>query len=435
MAEHLHIHRPLAAAPKNATVQASKSFPPTAAVLQRRALHEKIHQKKEADRAEQLGRAKAAREAETNAGGLPQNIQAKMEGAFGADFSSVSIHQNSSQATELGALAYTQGEDIHFAPGQFDAQSHQGQSLIGHELAHVVQQRAGRVQATTQMKGVGVNDDAALEREADVMGEKAARGEAQAGTEGRLVQANGAKETLQLRGNPDKTAEKTNPTLPRKLPSAAHVISLEINDDAVISSFEKLWQMDYGPFEKGSSWDFDLPLHFKDHPDLPEVVRNVCGGSYFSSNNHWSSGWLDDGDDDFLYAGDADVKAEMTLWIQNEVVKDKMKGSYNSSSESEVGTSRTKTNSTTVSGEVGAGGDNGNAKVGVEGSTSEENGRTNSNKGTMSVDLNLPTKVVRAEVFFNLRLTFQPSIYGPQAETHDIWTGVVGSLLMSSTAY
>ncbi len=72
----------------------------------------------------------------------------------------LSGHTDSSQASELGALAYTQGENIHFAPGQFDTGSQRGQALLGHELTHVVQQREERVQANPmQMKGLGMNDD------------------------------------------------------------------------------------------------------------------------------------------------------------------------------------------------------------------------------------------------------------------------------------
>src|SRR5690606_37874359 len=90
--------------------------------------------------------------------------------------SAVRIHEGP-QATNLGALAYTQGTDIHFAPGQYSPGSQSGQELLGHELAHTVQQAQGRVQATQQAKGVAVNDDPALEREADELGAKAARGE------------------------------------------------------------------------------------------------------------------------------------------------------------------------------------------------------------------------------------------------------------------
>ncbi|MCB9230097.1 MAG: DUF4157 domain-containing protein [Bacteroidia bacterium] len=112
-----------------------------------------------------------------NPNGLPGTVQAKMENSFGADFSNVNVHQNSQSATDMGALAYTQGNDVHFAPGQFKPDTRSGQELIGHELTHVVQQRQGRVTPTTQAKGLAVNDDRGLEAEADQMGAKAARGE------------------------------------------------------------------------------------------------------------------------------------------------------------------------------------------------------------------------------------------------------------------
>lgn len=90
-----------------------------------------------------------------------------MESAFGADFSSVRVHEGH-QATMAGARAYTQGDAIYFAPGAFDVGSSAGRELLGHELAHVVQQRAGRV------IGANINDNAALEREADRWGAAAA---------------------------------------------------------------------------------------------------------------------------------------------------------------------------------------------------------------------------------------------------------------------
>jgi hypothetical protein len=106
---------------------------------------------------------------------MPEAVQAKMEQSFGADFSAVRIHEGP-QAPAIGALAYTQGTDIHFAPGQYTPSSQGGQELLGHELAHVVQQAQGRVGTTMQTKGVAVNDDSTLEREADQMGARAARG-------------------------------------------------------------------------------------------------------------------------------------------------------------------------------------------------------------------------------------------------------------------
>lgn len=105
---------------------------------------------------------------------MPREVQGKMERAFGADFSGVRIHQDG-RAQAMNAIAYTQGEDLHFQPGRYDPTSRAGQELLGHELTHVVQQRAGRV--SVQAKDSPINADPALEREADAMGARAARGE------------------------------------------------------------------------------------------------------------------------------------------------------------------------------------------------------------------------------------------------------------------
>jgi predicted chitinase len=103
------------------------------------------------------------------------NVLGKMGQAMGEDFSGVNIHANSSQASDMGALAYAQGNDVHFAPGQYNPTSTSGQELIGHELAHVKQQREGRVQANNVKDGTPINDDRSLEKEADTMGAKAAQ--------------------------------------------------------------------------------------------------------------------------------------------------------------------------------------------------------------------------------------------------------------------
>ncbi|WP_224243148.1 eCIS core domain-containing protein [Hyalangium gracile] len=107
---------------------------------------------------------------------LPPTVQARMEAAFGTSFSSVRIHQGR-EAETAGALAYTCGTDIHFAPGLYQPHSQHGQRLLGHELAHIVQQSQGRVRATGEVEGLPLNEDSSLEREADVLGGRAARGE------------------------------------------------------------------------------------------------------------------------------------------------------------------------------------------------------------------------------------------------------------------
>ena len=131
---------------------------------------------------EKVDKSHQSTEASANAGplssgsgrSLPGAVRSQMEQTFKTNFADVRIHEGS-QAPAIGAVAYTQGNQIHFAPGKFKPDSTSGQALLGHELAHVVQQRQGRVKPTTQVNGIPVNDDSSLEREADAMGRKASR--------------------------------------------------------------------------------------------------------------------------------------------------------------------------------------------------------------------------------------------------------------------
>ncbi len=110
-----------------------------------------------------------------NAGnGLPNEVNNKMESAFNADFSNVKVHKDSQKSKDIGAYAFTQGNEVHFAPGQFKPYSIDGQELIGHELSHVVQQSEQKVEPTKEVSGVGINDNKNLEKEADAKGKKAA---------------------------------------------------------------------------------------------------------------------------------------------------------------------------------------------------------------------------------------------------------------------
>lgn len=101
-----------------------------------------------------------------NRTGLPNQLKAGIEALSGIAMDDVRVHRNSAAPAQLNAHAFAQGSDIHVAPGQ--------DHHLPHEAWHVVQQKQGRVKATMQMKsGVPVNDDSALEREADSMGAKA----------------------------------------------------------------------------------------------------------------------------------------------------------------------------------------------------------------------------------------------------------------------
>lgn len=105
---------------------------------------------------------------------IPGDVRTKMERSFDADFTAVRVHEGG-EAAAMGAEAFAHGDALHFRPGAYDPHSTAGQELLGHELAHVVQQRAGRV-ASPQGKG-GFVVDAGLEAEADAAGARAARGE------------------------------------------------------------------------------------------------------------------------------------------------------------------------------------------------------------------------------------------------------------------
>lgn len=103
---------------------------------------------------------------------LPMLVQLKMESFFGTGFSDVRIHVGS-QPASIGAVAFTTGSRIFFSPGQYNPNTVHGQRLLGHELAHVVQQRANRVSAPAG-HGMIVIHDRALEAEADRMGAQVA---------------------------------------------------------------------------------------------------------------------------------------------------------------------------------------------------------------------------------------------------------------------
>ena len=102
-----------------------------------------------------------------NETGLPDNLRFGIEALSGIAMDDVKVHYNSAQPAQLNALAYAQGADIHLAPGQ--------EKHLPHEAWHVVQQAKGRVKPTLRSaEGVVINDDAGLEREADVMGARVA---------------------------------------------------------------------------------------------------------------------------------------------------------------------------------------------------------------------------------------------------------------------
>ena len=145
---------------------------------------------------------------------LPDGLRASMEASFGTELGGVRVHEGGNAAA-LGAVAYAQGEDLHFQPGAYDPSSISGRELIGHELAHVVQQREGRV-AVPQGKGAPINADPALEAEADAQGARAARGEPAGNAAGatRALAAGGAvQRKVVFDGHDDATTDQIHQAL------------------------------------------------------------------------------------------------------------------------------------------------------------------------------------------------------------------------------
>lgn len=99
---------------------------------------------------------------------LPDDLRVALEFFFGADLASVRVRVGA-EAPTLGTLAFTLGEHIFFAPGLFPLRSPRGVQLLGHEIAHVLQQRAGRVGSPFPDAAALVHDEA-LEDEADLLG-------------------------------------------------------------------------------------------------------------------------------------------------------------------------------------------------------------------------------------------------------------------------
>ena len=139
--------------------------------------------------------------------GAPQpmspQLREKFEPGFQADFTNIRISRGHIPE-ELGVQAVAQGTDI-----LLDADA--GMDVLGHELAHVVQQAQGRVEG-----GFPVVENAALEREAYVMGQRVASGHtAQAGPQNgfggesmEISPMSGASAPAQCKSRQEKKAER-----------------------------------------------------------------------------------------------------------------------------------------------------------------------------------------------------------------------------------
>ena len=99
------------------------------------------------------------------AGGAPLDsaVRGRMEKQLGADLSGAKIHtggESSEAAKDIGARAFTVGQDVHFGSGEFAPGTKEGDRLIAHELTHVVQGQKGGVQRKAESTTAGEHEGA-----------------------------------------------------------------------------------------------------------------------------------------------------------------------------------------------------------------------------------------------------------------------------------
>jgi hypothetical protein len=93
-------------------------------------------------------------------GGRPLDAAARgfFEPRFGQDFSGVRIHNDPASASfarDINARAFTIGQHVGFASGQYAPETTSGRRLLAHELTHTVQQRSGNMQISRTGTGAG----------------------------------------------------------------------------------------------------------------------------------------------------------------------------------------------------------------------------------------------------------------------------------------
>jgi Domain of unknown function (DUF4157) len=98
---------------------------------------------------------------------LDGEVRSRMESAFGESFSGVEVHADADAArlsSDMNARALTVGNHVAFGAGEYQPGTLEGEALIAHELAHVLQQQGGAASGSVAHKGEaghsGLEEDA-----------------------------------------------------------------------------------------------------------------------------------------------------------------------------------------------------------------------------------------------------------------------------------
>jgi Domain of unknown function (DUF4157) len=241
---------------------------------------------------------------------LPEAVQQKMESFFNTSFADVRVHVGA-EAASIGALAFTHGTNLYFAPGQYNPQTVRGQQLLGHELTHVVQQRAGRVRNPLGT-GIAVVQDPGLEAEAERMGLRAATSPIQAKPERSANQMANCRAGLPRRQVPvagratDATPGPKNALQMRK-PDGFYRLKKDANLRAnidrsgayrvkkVLPEGSTVYAINPGGnsnFKAGTSWYSSTNEHTWVSWELPEYWDDA---HLFAADAVQAEGWIEDG--------------------------------------------------------------------------------------------------------------------------------------------
>ena len=102
----------------------------------------------------------------TSGSPLPEGARQRMEASTGTDLGAVRLHdgaESHTAARDVGARAFTVGNDIHFGAGQLAPHHPFGFHLLAHEVAHTVQQRGGSAGAQAKLEVSQPGDAAEVE--------------------------------------------------------------------------------------------------------------------------------------------------------------------------------------------------------------------------------------------------------------------------------
>lgn len=230
---------------------------------------------------------------------LPPGLRGTLEGLLGTDLSAVRIHLGP-QPDALGAQAFTTGDDIYVAPYRFAPDSPAGRRLLGHEVAHVVQQRQGRVRVPPSQGGLVLVQDPGLEREAEQLAGRVAAAPVASLRAPAPRPASphpgrpGAVQRMKRNEKDDDKYERKNPTAQKKKKLLTTFPANNLPDYLLLYIFNFLSNLDILQLFRVSkrfhelALRFFLPTSFYTQDTEPIVGRGMTQGTVVSAQEHWS---------------------------------------------------------------------------------------------------------------------------------------------------